>query len=125
MKLIVTGGRGYNNREAVFAALDELYRDNIYLNEVIHGACPTGTDAHAAAWLAKHPDVYETALPAEWTVHGRAAGPMRNAAMVKHAGTSGEAVVCLVFPGGKGTADCARRARVEGFVIIEGGASCM
>ncbi len=52
---------------------------------------------------------------AQWSLHGRAAGPLRNRQMVQEAvelaACRGAEVVLLAFPGGSGTASCIREAR--------------
>lgn len=81
---------------------------------VVHGACPSGADAIAASWAAQNGVACE-AWPADWGRLGRAAGPIRNQAMVE-AGAD----VCLAFPaaGSRGTTDCVRRASAAGIPLI-------
>jgi len=47
-----------------------------------------------------------TEYPAQWRVHGKAAGPIRNLQMLDE----GKPVLVLAFPGGPGTADMVRKA---------------
>jgi hypothetical protein len=51
---------------------------------------------------------------AEWLLYGKAAGPMRNQAMLHR--SKPDAV--LAFPGGKGTADMVKRAERVGIRVI-------
>lgn len=99
--VVVTGGRDYNSRARVFEELDWL---GPWL--VIQGGA-TGADGLAALWA------YERArwclhCPADWEKHGKRAGPKRNAEMMATAArfhsNLGGRLVCLAFPGGKGTA---------------------
>lgn len=77
MRILVTGSRSWPTPETVFEALDELKP-----TLVIHGGCPTGADAFAEQWCLRtgtEQDVH----PAEWSVHGRRAGFLRNRDMVR------------------------------------------
>jgi hypothetical protein len=107
MKVLVTGGREYSDSSCVYRYLTQLKP-----TAVIHGAA-TGADSLADAW-AKHYAVPVTRYPADWRTHGRAAGPIRNQAMLDC--ERPDAV--LAFPGGKGTADMVRRAERAGIRVI-------
>lgn len=107
MKALVCGGRNYGDREAVFAALDRLAPTSI-----IHGGA-TGADSLADEW-ASTTGTPCTTYYANWQVHGRAAGPIRNAEMLAEMPD-----VVVAFPGGKGTADMVRQARAKGVRVIE------
>lgn len=108
MKVIVTGGRDYNERKAVFEILSEI---NPTL--VIEGGA-SGADALAREWCALN-KVPNKTYRANWNSHGRAAGPMRNEVMVRE----NKDAVLVAFPGGRGTEDCVARAKREGLKIIE------
>ena len=104
MKLLVCGGRDYGNKAYMFKLLDELLTHFKYLF-IINGDAP-GADTLASEWalgcgqpLAK--------VPANWAVHGKGAGPIRNASMLL---LSPDFV--LAFPGGWGTANKIGRAHV-------------
>lgn len=104
-RLIVTGGRDYDNRKRVFEVLEKL-RPIV----VVHGACPTGADAFASEW-AKLNDVIEDGYPIHMLNWG-GNGPARNQAMVNDG-----ADLVLVFPGGRGTHDCMTKAFKAGLAI--------
>ena len=111
MRIIVTGGRSYADRERVFAVLDEYAGEDTLT--IVHGGCPTGADHWANEWMLtmeRGPEVF----PADWKKHGRGAGPIRNQRMV-----DAGADLCIVFPGGQGTFDCVRRARKAGIEVRE------
>lgn len=87
---------------------DERWNPSLHLT-VIHGAA-SGADQLAGAW-ARANGIRELAEPADWKRHGKAAGFIRNKAMLD----MGPDYV-IAFPGGRGTAmmvEIARRAGVE------------
>lgn len=94
-KLLVTGGRGYADKEKMFEVMDRLH-SRFFLSMVIHGAA-SGADSIAGQW-ARDRGVQEVVCPANWHVHSRRAGYLRNSAM---ADLQPDAV--LAFPGGVGT----------------------
>lgn len=107
-KVIVTGGRGYDDQSRVFAVLD-----SVRATFVIQGGA-TGADALARKYAAER-RLHGKTYHADWATNGRAAGPIRNAEMLKD---HPDAIV-LAFPGGRGTADCVRQAKAKGMQVIE------
>ena len=83
---------------------------------MIHGDA-SGADRLAGEW-AKERCIEVLARPAEWKKHGRAAGPIRNQAMLAE-----KPQLVVAFPGGKGTADMVAKAKKAGLevVVIEPG----
>lgn len=112
MRIIVTGGRGYDNRDAVSRALRHIALPAGMAESVtlVHGDAP-GADRLVVA-VARILGWEVEDHPADWDTHGRAAGPIRNQQMAD----SG-ADVCLAFPGGRGTADMVRRAEAAGIPV--------
>ena len=123
---IVCGSRDFNNRKLAFAELDALFdetmnNDNVTL-EIIEGGY-RGADRIAAEWAGAREswDVVHTAVPADWTRHGHAAGPIRNAEM----GTklrarrdqAGTRARVIGMPGNNGTNNMLKIARKHGFEI--------
>jgi hypothetical protein len=99
----VCGGRNYADKATVFDALDAWAPDII-----VHGGA-AGADLLAGQYgkARKLPVIVE---PADWNKHGKAAGPIRNAKMLKdHRPT-----VVVHFPGGAGTADMVAKAKAAG-----------
>jgi hypothetical protein len=88
-RILITGSRTWTAVATMRAAL-ALWRQ-VYPDAVlVHGAC-WGADLMAAGiWLGWHLPVEPH--PADWTTHGRAAGFLRNRAMVELG-----ADVCLAF----------------------------
>lgn len=107
MRVGVTGGRDYADRDAVHAALRLLNRDDV----LVHGAASGADSMCAEVWgdfLGRDVEPH----PADWTRHGKAAGPIRNQEMVD----SGLDLL-IAFPGGRGTADMVRRAEAAGIPV--------
>jgi hypothetical protein len=119
-RVLVYGSRTLNNRALVFNALDLLHCSNP-IGLLVHGACPnrdrTGTliwsaDMLAEAW-AKAREIPYCGWPAQWSVLGRAAGPIRNQEMLnKTRPTRG-----VEFPGRTGTQDMRARLQKAGVPI--------
>lgn len=110
MKLIIAGGRDYQFTEDDYARLDELHSE-IRVTEVVSGKAP-GADTCGEEWARRH-GLPVAEFPADWTTHGRAAGPMRNHAMAVYA----DAVA--LFPGGRGTNSMCRLATKEGIRVFD------
>ena len=110
MRVLVTGGRDYSDRESVFFELHGLAEKYGWLTVIQGGA--TGADALAREWaeLCYHGLV---SVKANWTKFGPSAGPMRNEKML----VSGKPDLVLAFPGGRGTADMVRRAKAAGVPV--------
>lgn len=103
MKILVTGGRHYADREHVFDALDRLKP-----TEIAQGGA-TGADRLARIY-ARQNNVPCRTWRADWKQYGRAAGPIRNEQML----LDFDPDLVLAFPGGTGTAGMvkiAKRAR--------------
>lgn len=108
MRLLVCGGRDFNNRQAVFSVLYDFEETSEGVSCIIHGGAK-GADAWAAEWAQTNGiDVQE--FPADWEKYARSAGPTRNAVMLKE----GQPDAVLAFPGGRGTADMIGQARAAG-----------
>lgn len=110
MKAIIAGGRDFiPNQNHYDWLVGKLKKYNV--TTVFSGAC-RGADSFGASTACDlHIGVCE--YFAQWSIHGTKAGPLRNEAMAKHAD------ICILFPGGKGTADMKRRAIRHGLKIIE------
>ena len=111
MKILVCGGRDYDDQHFVFASLDRLHASK-GVSIVIHGDAP-GADTLAGQWAEAH-GIHFAAVPALWNKLGRKAGPLRNEAMLQLAP---DAVVA--FPGGRGTAHMVGLAKEAGIKVWE------
>lgn len=111
MKVLVCGGRDFNDRELLFKTLDRLHRANP-ITLVIHGGA-RGADALGDQW-ADAEFVECKAFQADWDTHGKAAGPIRNSQMLQE-----KPDLVVACPGGPGTADMVRKARAAGVAVLE------
>jgi hypothetical protein len=114
MRVLVCGGRDFNDASLVYSTLSELQRERGPISVLIHGAA-TGADTLAAAWgndYLGRSCVHH--YPAEWLKHGKAAGPIRNQQMLDE----GKPDIVIAFPGGRGTADMVRRAMAAGIEVL-------
>jgi predicted Rossmann-fold nucleotide-binding protein len=114
MRVLVCGGRNYRNWSAVAESLQRIHATTP-IDVLIHG-CAKGADALAARW-AYLVGVRERGFGADWETHGRAAGPIRNQAMLDE----GKPDLVVAFPGGAGTADMVRRAAAAGITVMQEG----
>lgn len=112
-KVLVCGGRDYDDRDRVFAALD-FVRSDVGEMTVIQGGA-RGADALAREWCANQPSIHMVNEPADWNAQGKSAGPIRNQRMLDEHKPD----VVITFSGGRGTADMVRRARAAGVPVIE------
>lgn len=110
MRVLVCGGRDFKDCGLLFATLDRLAAYN-GIDCIIEGDAH-GADRIAGAW-AKRRRVDLRLFPADWRKHGRAAGPIRNQAMLDQ----GRPDLVVAFPGGAGTADMVRRAHAAGVEV--------
>lgn len=124
MRVLVFGGREYNDREKVYDILGAFHA-NTPITLIIHGACDSrldidtgyivwSADELAEQW-AKHNFVPYLGVPAVWYVNGklrRSAGPERNALMI----TKGRPQAGIGFPGGRGSADMAKKLEAAGII---------
>lgn len=112
-KVIVTGGRDYNDEASVFAALDRINPD-----VVIQGECPKGgADLLAKKWCRsrKKPCI---GMEAHFDTMGKAAGPIRNGWMIEfHQPIAG----VVAFPGGRGTLNMIAQADAAGLKVYKVG----
>lgn len=79
MKLIIAGGRNYQLSQWDLAELENLRLSRFIepITEVISGGA-TGADAAGEQWARGH-SIPVRRFPADWSKHGKSAGPIRNA----------------------------------------------
>jgi predicted Rossmann-fold nucleotide-binding protein len=111
IRLLVCGGRHFDDRPAVYAVLDRLHAER-GIAVVIAGG--RGADALAVEW-AKERGIPTEIYIAEWQRLGRKAGPIRNQRMLDE----GRPDLIVAFPGGRGTAGMIALAHAAGREVIE------
>jgi len=117
-RVLVCGGRDYDNRERLFKVLDKALKAATLAERsftLVHGGA-RGADSLAGLWASIRQEyvtvrVYE----ADWQTHGRAAGPIRNKKMF----TSEQPDVIIAFKGGNGTAHMMKIGREAGVPVYE------
>jgi hypothetical protein len=111
-RILVCGGRDYLDMPFLFSVLD-MQAEQGPISTIIQGDCPTGADKLARMWAISRNEHFDS-FPADWRAHGKAAGPIRNQQMLDE----GKPTKVFVFPGGRGTADMARRAKRAGLPVF-------
>ena len=96
MKLIIAGGRDFNQGYIIYKVLYGLGNDII--NEVVCGDAK-GADTLGAEWAHLH-NIPVKHFPAKWDEYGKAAGYIRNAEMGEYA----DALIAFWDGKSKGTA---------------------
>ena len=111
MKILVCGGRDYDNETKINKVLSKYYSSNL---TIIHGGAK-GADELAEMWALVR-GMNQKIYPADWNKHGKAAGPIRNQQMLDD---NPDIKLCIAFPGGRGTRDMINRARAKNITVIE------
>lgn len=112
MRVLVCGGRNYQNGQHLSAVLNKLHAE-AGIDVLIEGGAK-GADYLAHVWAAMN-DVEIERYEADWENQGTFAGPARNKRMLDE----GKPDVVIAFPGGRGTADMIRKARRAGVEVVE------
>jgi len=111
MRVLVCGGRDYDDDDRVFSVLNNYDADHNFTALIEGGA--TGADSAAKRWaqIGKLPIF---TFRADWKKHGKAAGPIRNERMI----IEGRPDLVIAFPGGRGTRNMIETARRHGVDVI-------
>jgi len=117
IRLVIAGGRDIDESLAVTiineAMIDLGLVACVNVVEIVHGGCRTGVDAA----VAKHFErvVPMKVFPADWDMHGKAAGSIRNAQMAEYADE-----LLLVWDGkSRGSASMKREMEKRGKPVHE------
>ena len=111
---LICGGRNFANQEMFDSAMGDLIRLKGLPEAVIQGGAK-GADLMAKNWATKRFALRVVTEKADWNKHGKAAGPIRNQAMID----TYHPHLVIAFPGGRGTADMVTRARDAGVDVAE------
>jgi len=111
-RVLVCGGRYFNDDEKVFSILNNYSQDHDF-TALIHGAAK-GADSAAGRW-ANLSSIKEISFPANWKKFGKSAGPIRNQRMIDE----GKPDLVIAFAGGRGTANMVNAARQAGIEVVE------
>jgi hypothetical protein len=111
MRVLVCGGRYYENTDAVHQDLIRFHWRNP-INVIIHGGV-SGAGVAAEAW-ARRNRVDVVRYPPNWECLGKRAEKLRNDFML----TDSRPDFVIVFPGGRDTADLAAKAMAAGIQVL-------
>ena len=109
-RAIVCGGRDTLDTDKLRTTLRatlELYD----VGEVIHGGAP-GADTIAGD-VARDMGLFVREVQADWHLHGKAAGPIRNRKMLNM-----DPDIVSSLPGGRGTMNMRRQAGLSGVAVV-------
>lgn len=109
MRVIVCGGRKFNDGALVKKVLDE------YPIEILINGQAKGADWLSSEWARRTGTTYAE-VPALWDTFGKNAGHMRNYNMITF---FGDIDLVIAFPGGAGTASMMRIARQKEIKVLE------
>lgn len=109
MRVLVCGGRDFDNVAFVRSRLDALHAQQP-ITHLIHGGA-RGVDTIAGDW-SKTKSIERYVCLADWNKHGKAAGPIRNARMLEW-----KPDLVVAFPGGRGTANMIEQAERAGVPV--------
>jgi len=108
MKTIIAGGREYIPRVKDIKFLNSI-KDQI--TEVVSG-CQRGGDAFGE-WWAEQNHIPVKKFPADWDLHHKSAGPIRNRQMAMYADAA------VLLPGGPGTNNMFNQATELDLVVYD------
>lgn len=117
-RILITGSRDWRSAETIQRAIWDWVSTECAEPEeliVVHGDASRGADRMAREYARSQSWLTEEAHPAAWDLHGRAAGFIRNQAMVDLG-----ADVCLAFihNSSKGASHTAKQAERAGIHVL-------
>ncbi len=80
MKTVIAGSRNVTNKTLVFECIE---KSKLAITEVVSG-CAKGVDSLGELYAFRH-GLQITPFWADWRIHGKAAGPIRNREMAEYA----------------------------------------
>lgn len=112
MKVLVCGGRDFNDSLTLGSWLGGIHKNNGPITLLIEGGA-RGADFMAREF-AKWAGIPSKTFPADWDTHGKAAGHIRNKQMLDE----GKPDLVVAFEGGKGTANMVKQAQAAGVRVL-------
>lgn len=109
MKVLVCGSRHFNDYARVEGILS-----GYAITEIISGMA-RGADALGERYALER-GIHCRTFPADWTKHGRAAGPIRNGQMLREG--KPDLVVAFLAPGSRGTANMIAQTKKAGVKTV-------
>jgi len=113
-RLLVTGSRTWHDIPSIEQAPAVILARHPEGILLVHGGCPRGADAIAAAYAARTPGYQIEAHPADWRRYGRAAGYRRNAEMIA---LGADGCAAFIRGGSPGSTSAVRLARAAGIPV--------
>lgn len=112
MKVVVCGGRAFDDADFIFEELDRLHAQHAF-GTLIEGDA-RGVDRIAGAW-ARSRNIALIEFPADWKKEGRHAALIRNERMLRE----GQPDLVIAFPGAQGTSHTCWLAGKLGIAVIK------
>ena len=113
-RLLVTGSRTWHDARTIEQALAVILDRHPEGVMLVHGACPRGADAIAAAYAARCIGYLTEPHPADWRRYGRAAGYRRNAEMIA---LGADGCTAFIRGGSPGSTGAVRLASAAGILV--------
>ena len=108
MKVVIAGSRTITDYEILLDAMSQV---DWVITEVVSGLA-TGVDTLGMRW-AKEKNIPVKEFRAEWELHGKAAGPIRNSQMAKYA----DAVIVIWDGESRGSKNMIEEAKGHGLEL--------
>ena len=110
MKVIIAGGRDFNDYELLKKETDMFLKDELWTAEIVSGGAK-GADKLGEQY-ARYRGLALTQFHADWS-NGKQAGPIRNAEMADYA----DALIAFWDGKSRGTANMIQNAKNKGLII--------
>ena len=112
LKLILAGGRDYNDWVFFKAKVSNLISNYSLDNIEIISGCASGADSLAIRYAKEH-NISLVEFPADWKNNGRAAGPIRN----KNMSDYGNALIAFWDGNSRGTKNMIKVAKDNNLAV--------
>lgn len=113
MRALICGGRDFTDSRKFQRCMEQMEEQYGPFTCIVQGGA-RGADRLAADYAVQMLVPCEE-YPADWTTHGRAAGPIRNQQML----VEGKPGIVFAFEGGRGTASMVSLAKAAGVRVVE------